>query len=74
MLELAASDVGRPFQDLAVAYRPVDLRGRIEEADRTAGRPPGAPGLPPPARRPDPATIDVTPLFGPAAKRFATAR
>ncbi|MFL6195335.1 MAG: CheR family methyltransferase [Thermoanaerobaculia bacterium] len=29
---LAASDVGRPFHDLELSYRPVELRSRIEEA------------------------------------------
>ena len=29
---LTARDVGRPFQDLEVSYRPVELRAHIEEA------------------------------------------
>jgi two-component system CheB/CheR fusion protein len=29
---LTASDIGRPFQDLEMSYRPVELRSRIEEA------------------------------------------
>jgi two-component system CheB/CheR fusion protein len=32
LLELKPSDIGRPFQDLAVSYRPADLRSAIEQA------------------------------------------
>ena len=32
------ADVGRAFQDLSISYRPVELRGRIDEAHRQ-GRP-----------------------------------
>jgi two-component system CheB/CheR fusion protein len=32
---LAEPDVGQPFHDLQLSYRPVDLRSRIEEAVRT---------------------------------------
>ncbi len=32
LLNLGASDVGRPFQDLEVSYRPVELRTHIEGA------------------------------------------
>jgi two-component system, chemotaxis family, CheB/CheR fusion protein len=35
LLELKPSDVGRPFQDLAVSYRPADLRSTIEQAYET---------------------------------------
>jgi two-component system, chemotaxis family, CheB/CheR fusion protein len=38
MLEVGDADVGRPFQDLAISYRPVELRSRIEEVHRQ-GRP-----------------------------------
>jgi two-component system CheB/CheR fusion protein len=32
LLGVQASDVGRPLQDLEVSYRPIELRGPIEEA------------------------------------------
>ena len=35
---LAASDLGRPFKDVEVSYRPADLRGPVEQAT-TEGRP-----------------------------------
>jgi two-component system CheB/CheR fusion protein len=38
MLEVGEADIGRPFQDLAISYRPVELRSRIEEA-LTDGKP-----------------------------------
>jgi two-component system, chemotaxis family, CheB/CheR fusion protein len=38
MLEVGEADVGRAFQDLSISYRPVELRGRIDEAHRQ-GRP-----------------------------------
>src|SRR3712207_6912195 len=31
-------DVGRPFQDLEISYRPVELRGAIAEAVRSEER------------------------------------
>ena len=34
LLEVGDSDVGRPFQDLSVSYRPVELRGQIDEVRR----------------------------------------
>ena len=34
MLEVGEGDLGRPFQDLSVSYRPAELRSRIEEAER----------------------------------------
>jgi two-component system, chemotaxis family, CheB/CheR fusion protein len=63
MLEVGEADVGRPFQDLAISYRPVELRSRIEEAHRQ-GRPihiEHQDYLRPPS---DPIrmTIDITPL------------
>jgi two-component system CheB/CheR fusion protein len=38
LLGLVATDIGRPFQDLELSYRPVDLRSAIEKAlaDRSA--------------------------------------
>ena len=34
MLEVGESDVGRPFQDLSVSYRPIELRSQIEDVRR----------------------------------------
>ncbi len=66
MLDVGGADVGRPFQDLAISYRPTELRSRIEEA-RLQGRPVRIEHREhhrPPA---DPIrlTIDITPLPGP---------
>jgi len=40
---VSAQDVGRPFRDLELSYRPVELRGLIEQAqlDRRTSRVPG---------------------------------
>jgi two-component system CheB/CheR fusion protein len=35
LLGVGESDIGRPFQDLPVSYRPLELRGPIEEVFRT---------------------------------------
>ena len=35
LLEIGPSDIGKPFQDLAVSYRPTELRSRIEEVGVT---------------------------------------
>jgi two-component system, chemotaxis family, CheB/CheR fusion protein len=73
LLEVGDADIGRPFQDLPVSYRPAELRGRIEEAERIGRtvriehqehhRPPAYPIR---------VTIDVTPLFGRDGRQFAT--
>ncbi|WP_236020466.1 CheR family methyltransferase [Sabulicella rubraurantiaca] len=34
LLDVTEDDLGRPFQDLSVSYRPVELRSQIEEASR----------------------------------------
>ncbi|MGC1408482.1 MAG: CheR family methyltransferase [Acetobacteraceae bacterium] len=34
LLEVGDSDVGRPFQDLSVSYRPLELRSQIDEVRR----------------------------------------
>src|SRR6266511_4551528 len=39
LFHLSADDTGRPFQDLEVSYRPVELRSRIQQA-YTERRPP----------------------------------
>lgn len=38
LFDIQESDLGRPFHDLTVSYRPTELRSRIEEV-RTTGRP-----------------------------------
>lgn len=73
MLEVGEGDLGRPFQDLSVSYRPAELRGRIEEASRLGRavrlehqdyhRPPAEPVR---------LTIDIAPLFGRDSRQFAT--
>jgi two-component system, chemotaxis family, CheB/CheR fusion protein len=72
MLEVGESDVGRPFQDLSVSYRPVELRSQIDEVRRQRRpiriehqeyhRPPAEPIR---------LTIDVAPLISRAGTQFA---
>jgi two-component system CheB/CheR fusion protein len=72
MLEVGDSDVGRPFQDLSVSYRPVELRSQIDEVRRQARpiriehqeyhRPPSEPIR---------LTIDVAPLISRDGRPFA---
>lgn len=73
LLEVGEGDIGRPFQDLAVSYRPAELRSRIEEVERT-GRPVRLEHQEfhrPPA---DPLrlTIEVVPLCTRDGKAYAT--
>jgi len=35
LLNIGEADIGRPFQDLPISYRPIELRGPIEEVFRT---------------------------------------
>ncbi|HYW30193.1 MAG TPA: CheR family methyltransferase [Gemmatimonas sp.] len=35
LFQLVQADVGRPLQDLALSYRPLDLRSRLDELNRT---------------------------------------
>ena len=72
LLEVGENDVGRPFQDLSVSYRPIELRSQIDEV-RRQGRPIRVEHQEyhrPPA---DPirVTIDVAPLIGRDGKSFA---
>ena len=74
LLDVAEADIGRPFQDLAVSYRPAELRGRIEEAQRL-GRPVRLEHLEharPPPLYPIRLTIEVTPLAGADGRPSAT--
>ena len=73
MLDVGDADVGRPFHELPLSYRPVDLRSRIDEAYRE-GRPVRLENQAyhrPPA---DPIrlSIDVTPLPQLGGHGFAT--
>jgi two-component system CheB/CheR fusion protein len=63
MLDVAAEDLGRPFADLAVSYRPVELRSRIEEAQLLgrAIRLEHQPHHRPPAE-PQRLSIEITPM------------
>ena len=72
MLEVGESDVGRPFQDLSVSYRPIELRSQIDEVRRQLRphrvehqlyhRPPGEPVR---------LTIDLAPLTTREGRQFA---
>jgi two-component system, chemotaxis family, CheB/CheR fusion protein len=72
MVEVGENDVGRPFQDLSVSYRPIELRGQIDQVRRQARpiriehqeyhRPPADPIR---------LTIEVSPLLGRDGKPFA---
>ncbi len=72
LLEVGESDVGRPFQDLSVSYRPIELRSQIDEVRRQSRpvriehqeyhRPPAEPIR---------LTIDVAPLMARDGKIFA---
>ncbi|WP_448188019.1 CheR family methyltransferase [Azospirillum sp. sgz301742] len=73
LLDIAETDIGRPFQDLAVSYRPAELRSRIEEVQKTGrsiriehqefSRPPAEPMR---------LSIEVSLLYGRDGKAFAT--
>ena len=73
LFDIEESDIGRPFHDLTISYRPTELRSRIEEV-RNSGRMvridhqsftrAGA--------EPMRLTIEVAPLFSRDGKPFAT--
>ena len=73
LLEVGEGDLGRPFQDLSVSYRPVELRSRIEEAEHT-GRVVRLEhqDYHRPRAEPIRVTIEVTPLFSRDGRQFAT--
>ncbi|HET7881156.1 MAG TPA: CheR family methyltransferase [Acetobacteraceae bacterium] len=72
MLEVGESDVGRPFQDLSVSYRPIELRSQIDEVRRQVRpikiehqeyhRPPAEPIR---------VTIEIAPLLARDGRPFA---
>ncbi|PWC33996.1 CheR family methyltransferase [Azospirillum sp. TSO35-2] len=73
LFDVEENDIGRPFQDLTISYRPAELRSRIEEV-RTSGRtvriehqPFSRPGI-----EPTHLTIEVSLLYGRDGKPFAT--
>jgi len=74
LLEVTEDDVGRPFHDLAVSYRPVELRSRIEEAQRMgqAVRLDNQEYFRPPSLDPVRLSIEVTPLAGVDGRPSAT--
>jgi two-component system CheB/CheR fusion protein len=63
---LVGSDIGRPFQDLDVSYRPVELRSLIDQAYSTR-RHVTVPGVELPSPGVEPRTLDVriVPLSNP---------
>jgi two-component system, chemotaxis family, CheB/CheR fusion protein len=73
MLEVGEADVGRPFRDLSISYRPVELRSHIDEAQRQ-GRPTRIEHREyhrPPAE-PIRISIDIAPLMAPDGRPLAT--
>ncbi|MGQ9371767.1 CheR family methyltransferase [Azospirillum sp. ST 5-10] len=72
LLDVGEADIGRPLQDLAVSFRPAELRSRLEEVQKTGRlvRLEHQEFLRPPA---DPMrlTIDAAPLYGRDGKTFA---
>lgn len=74
LLDVAEADIGRPFQDLAVSYRPVELRSRIEEAQRLgrAVRLEHQEHFRPPSPEPVHLSVEVTPLVGLDGRAYAT--
>ncbi|MBL6458459.1 PAS domain S-box protein [Belnapia sp. T6] len=72
MLEVGEADLGRPFHDLPISYRPAELRSRIEEAARL-GRPIRIEHQEyhRPPTEPIRLTIEVTPLHERDGQRYA---
>ena len=73
LLEIGAADIGKPFQDLPVSYRPAELRSRIDEV-QTTNRPLRLENQcyqRPPAEAVW-LTIDISPIYGDDGKPLAT--
>jgi two-component system CheB/CheR fusion protein len=72
LLEVGEADVGKPFQDLAISYRPTELRTHIDEA-RRLGRSVRLEHQDYNRRQAEPmrVTIDLTPLLGTDGKCYA---
>jgi two-component system CheB/CheR fusion protein len=72
LLEIGTADIGKPFQDLPVSYRPAELRSRIDEVqasnrsirleNQNYHRPPAEPIW---------LTIDISPIYGDDGKMMA---
>ncbi|WP_377807116.1 CheR family methyltransferase [Azospirillum sp. A29] len=73
LFDVEESDIGRPFQDLTISYRPTELRSRIEEV-RNSGRMVRIEHQPftRPGAEPVRLTIEVAPLYSRDGKAFAT--
>lgn len=73
LFDISETDIGRPFQDLTISYRPAELRSKIEEVQNTGrtvriehqefARPPADPVR---------LTIEVSLLYGRDGRPFAT--
>ncbi|UEM02377.1 PAS domain S-box protein [Skermanella rosea] len=73
LLDIGPGDIGKPFQDLAISYRPTELRSRIDEVQITNRslrldnqnyhRPPADPIW---------LTIDISPIHGEDGQLMAT--
>ncbi|GEO38597.1 chemotaxis protein CheR [Skermanella aerolata] len=73
LLEVGPTDIGKPFHELPVSYRPAELRSRIEEVQATSR----ALRLENQSYHRPPAesiwlTIDITPIHGDDGKLLAT--
>lgn len=73
LLDIGELDIGRPFQDLSISYRPTELRSRIEEVQRTGRtvRIEHQEFTRPPAETMR-LTIEISLLYGRDGKPFAT--
>ncbi|AWB09140.1 methyltransferase (plasmid) [Azospirillum humicireducens] len=73
LFDVQETDIGRPFQDLTISYRPTELRSRIEEV-RNSGRMVRIEHQPftRPGAEPTRLTIEVAPLVSRDGKAFAT--
>jgi two-component system, chemotaxis family, CheB/CheR fusion protein len=73
LLDVGVGDIGRPFQDLSISYRPAELRSRMEEAQRL-GRPVRLEHQEHFRSAADPIrlTIEIMPLPGAGGRSFAT--
>ncbi|CAO3430616.1 CheR family methyltransferase [Azospirillum endophyticum] len=73
LFDVEENDIGRPFHDLTISYRPTELRSRIEEV-RNSGRLVRIEHQPFTRAGAEPVrlTIEVAPLYSRDGKAFAT--